>query len=323
MGGLSSERSVSIATGEAVVAALGERRYDAVPVYVDRDLDLALRQAQIDVAFIALRGRYGEDGCVQGLLEIMGIPYTGSHVLASALAMHKVRAKELFQAHGLTTPRHVVVRGPAGLLGAIGALQLPVVVKPVSAGSSVGVTLVRDPDALASACEHALYFDEQALIEPYLSGQEITVAILGDHPLGAAEVVTGTGIHDLAAKRAAAAQSFLPPRLAPERYRRVLLRALAAHRALGCTGATCVDLISCEEDDYVLEVNTCPGLSPNCLLPRIAESAGLPYEDLIEAILSGASLATARPATQGAAERGLRSSTAGRGRRPVGLVEHH
>ena len=157
MGGLSSERTVSLATGEAVVAALIELGHDVQPIFVDRDIDLALRQAQIDVAFIALHGRYGEDGCIQGLLETMGIPYTGSGVLASALAMHKVKAKEVFRLHNLPTPSYYVMdaedgRDPVTRHGDFG---FPAVVKPVGEGSSVGVELVGGPEDLIAACERA------------------------------------------------------------------------------------------------------------------------------------------------------------------------
>src|SRR5215475_91557 len=147
-GGLSAEREVSLRTGEAICATLVDRGYDAVRVYVDRDLDLALRQTRIDVAFLALHGRYGEDGCVQGLLELMGIPYTGSGVIASALAMNKVKAKELFRLHNLPTPPYYVHRRGEGTQH--GSFGFPCVVKPRAEGASLGVQMVRDIDELDS-----------------------------------------------------------------------------------------------------------------------------------------------------------------------------
>src|SRR5690606_24071223 len=161
LGGLSSEREVSLRTGEAVLAALRERGHDAIPVYVDHDLDVALRQESIDVAFIALHGRLGEDGCVQGLLELLGIPYTGSDVLASALAMHKGKAKELFRLHNLPTPAYYTLTADdtGDLAGVHGDFGFPCVVKPVREGSSVGVAICSSLGDLAAAADKALRFD--------------------------------------------------------------------------------------------------------------------------------------------------------------------
>jgi D-alanine-D-alanine ligase len=297
MGGLSSERRVSLRTGEAVLDALHERGYDACPVFVDRDLDVALRQERIEVAFIALHGRYGEDGCVQGLLETLGIPYTGSDVLASALAMNKVRAKQMFRLHNLPTPpSYVLDRLDAESLAAVhGDFGFPVVIKPATEGSSVGVEIARDPGELAAATEQALCFDSQVLVERFVAGQEISVAVLGDRTLGAIEVIPGGELFDFASKHAGAECDYAsPPGLSPARYRGVLNQGLRAHRALGCSGATRVDIIVSESgNEQVLEVNTLPPLAPGCLLPRIAGAAGLSFADLAEAILHGARLAAA------------------------------
>ena len=183
LGGLSSERDVSLRTGEAVLAALRERDHDAIPIYVDRDVDVALRQEQIEVAFIALHGRWGEDGCIQGLLEMLGIPYTGSDVLASALAMHKGKAKELFRLHNLPTPAYYSLTGTAiggseDLAALHGDFGFPCVVKPIREGSSVGVAICRAPGELGPAVERALCFDDEILIERHIAGKEISVAIL-------------------------------------------------------------------------------------------------------------------------------------------------
>src|SRR5215470_12894074 len=175
LGGMSSEREVSLHTGEAVLAALRERGHRAVPIYVDRDVDVALRQEQIEVAFLALHGRWGEDGCIQGLLEMLGIPYTGSDVLASALAMHKVKAKELFRLHNLPTPAYYTLTGntpvaPDELLAMHGDFGFPCVVKPVREGSSVGVTICREAGELAAAVERAVRFDDEVLVERFIAG---------------------------------------------------------------------------------------------------------------------------------------------------------
>jgi D-alanine-D-alanine ligase len=298
LGGLSSERDVSLRTGEAVLAALRDRGHDVVPIYVDRDIDVALRQERIDVAFIALHGRWGEDGSVQGLLEMLGIPYTGSDVLASALAMHKGKAKELFRLHNLPTPAYYTLRAAdaADLASRHGDFGVPCVVKPIREGSSVGVAIVRTPAELGPAVERALCFDDELLVERFIEGKEVSVAILDDRALGAVEIAPRAGFYDYANKYTRGATDyFVPPRLSPERYRGVLSQALRAHTALGCAGATRVDMmVSDSGNEFVLEVNTVPGLTPTSLLPKIADAAGISFGELCEYMLAGASLATRR-----------------------------
>jgi D-alanine-D-alanine ligase len=298
LGGLSSEREASLRTGESVLAALRERGHDAVPVYVDHDLDVALRQEAIDVAFIALHGRMGEDGCVQGLLELLGIPYTGSDVLASALAMHKGKAKELFRLHNLPTPAYYTLTADelADLPGAHGDFGFPCVVKPIREGSSVGVAICQSLDELVPAVERALCFDDEVLVERFIAGKEISVAILGDRALGACEIAPRAGFYDYQNKYTRGATDyFVPPRISPERYRGVLAQALRAHLALGCAGATRVDImVSDSGNEFVLEVNTVPGLTPTSLLPKIADAAGISFGELCEMMLAGASLSTRR-----------------------------
>ena len=307
LGGMSSEREVSLRTGEAVLAALRERGHRAIPIYVDRDVDVALRQEQIEVAFIALHGRWGEDGCIQGLLEMLGIPYTGSDVLASALAMHKVKAKELFRLHNLPTPAYYTLTGaqlaggpedsPASALAAIhGDFGFPCVVKPAREGSSVGVSICRDAAELHPAVERALRFDDEILVERFIAGREISVAVLGDRAIGAVEIAPRDGFYDYANKYSrGATDHYVPPRVSPERYRGLLTQALRAHLALGCSGATRVDLMLSEAgNEFILEVNTLPGLTPTSLLPRIADAAGISFGELCEMMLAGASLASRR-----------------------------
>jgi D-alanine-D-alanine ligase len=336
LGGLSSEREVSLRTGEAVLAALRERGHDAIPIYVDRDVDVALRQEQIEVAFIALHGRWGEDGCIQGLLETLGIPYTGSDVLASALAMHKAKAKELFRLHNLPTPAYYVLTaasvatcgaGPGASLSgdeltAIhGDFGFPCVVKPIREGSSVGVAICRSLGELGPAVERALCFDDEILVERFVAGKEISVAVLGDRALGAVEIAPRDGFYDYASKYTrGAADYYVPPRVSPERYRGVLAQALRAHLALGCRGATRVDMMVSESgNEFVLEVNTLPGLTPTSLLPKIADAAGISFGELCEMVLAGASLATRR----GRGERRIvQRGFIGDDRRSA-AVEHH
>jgi D-alanine-D-alanine ligase len=298
LGGLSSEREVSIRTGEAVLAALRDRGHDAIPIYVDHDVDVALRQEQIDVAFIALHGRMGEDGCIQGLLELLGIPYTGSDVMASALAMHKGKAKELFRLHNLPTPAYYTLTGDdtADLAGVHGDFGFPCVVKPIREGSSVGVTICQALEELAPAVDRALCFDDEVLVERFIAGKEVSVAILGDRALGAVEIAPREGFYDYQNKYTRGATDyFVPPRLSPERYRGVLAQAQRAHLALGCSGATRVDMmVSDSGNEFVLEVNTVPGLTPTSLLPKIADAAGISFGELCEAMLAGATLSCRR-----------------------------
>jgi D-alanine-D-alanine ligase len=299
LGGTSSEREVSLRTGEAVLAALRDRGHDAFPIYVDGDLDVALRQEQPDLAFVCLHGRMGEDGCVQGLLELLGIPYTGSDVLASALAMNKVKAKELFRLHNLPTPAYYTITADdcADLPGVHGDFGFPCVVKPSREGSSVGVTICRSYDDLAPAVETALGFDDEVLVERFIAGKEVSVAILDDRALGAVEIAPRDGWYDYTNKYTKGATDyFVPPRLSPERYRGVLAQALRAHLALGCRGATRVDMIVSESgNEFVLEVNTVPGLTPTSLLPKIADAAGISFGELCELMLAGAQLSMRRP----------------------------
>jgi D-alanine-D-alanine ligase len=294
LGGTSSERDVSLRTGEAMFQALAERGYDVVKIFVDGDVDRVLRQTPIDVAVIALHGAYGEDGCVQGLLELMGIPYTGSGVLASALAMDKLKAKELFRLYNVPTPPYYAVeRGQLEQIEEIhGSFGFPAFVKPRRSGSSVGAGIARDPGELRLRCEEASRFDASILVERYVAGREIHVGVLDGRALGAIEVVPGGGFYDYKSKyQAGQSQYHFPARLTPTRYKGVLNIAERAVRCLGVTGASRVDLLVTEgENEYVLEVNTLPGMTRTSLLPKIAAGAGYDFGDLCEAILARAAL---------------------------------
>ena len=324
LGGVSSEREVSLRTGEAVLAALRDRGHDAIPIYADKDVDVALRQERIEVAFVALHGRWGEDGCIQGLLETLGIPYTGSDVLASALAMHKGKAKELFRLHNLPTPAYYTL-GPADigdLAGVHGDFGFPCVVKPIREGSSVGVAICHAFEELAPAIDRALCFDDEVLVERFIIGMEVSVAIIDDRAIGAVEIAPRRGFYDYTNKYTrGATEYFVPPRLSPERYRGVLAQALRAHEALGCRGATRVDMMVSESgNEFILEVNTVPGLTPTSLLPKIADHAGISFGELCEMMLGSATLATRR----GRGERRiLQRSYIGDDRREVAVSSHH
>ncbi|HEX6240426.1 MAG TPA: D-alanine--D-alanine ligase [Polyangiales bacterium] len=299
MGGMSSEHEVSLRTGNAVFEALRERGYDVVKVFVDRDIDRVLRQTPIDVAFLALHGTYGEDGAIQGLLEIFGIPYTGSSVMASALAMDKLKSKQLFRLHNVPTPPYyTLVADQLGRLEEIhGSFGFPVFVKPRCQGSSVGAGRANSLAELHRACEEALRFDECALVERHVSGKEINVGLLDGQALGAIEIVPKGAFYDYKSKyTAGGSEYFYPARLSPTRYKGVMNLAERAAQALDVRGATRVDMLVTEgENEYVLEVNTLPGMTATSLLPKIAKGAGYDFPDLCEAILKRARLHLRRP----------------------------
>ncbi len=265
-------------------------------------LDELVRETSVDVVFVALHGRGGEDGCVQGMLELVGVPYTGSGVLASALAMDKLKAKEMFRLHNVPTPPYyVATRADLDDLEDIhGSFGFPAIVKPRREGSSVGLAKVGSLSELAGAVERALAFDQHALVERFVRAREVHVGILDGRVLGAIEVVPKEGLYDYRAKYTAGATEYIcPPRLPATRLRGILNLGERAARALSCTGGCRVDLLVTEgENEYVLEVNTLPGMTPTSLLPKIASAAGLEYASLCEAILEGASLHAGLPSRE-------------------------
>ncbi len=300
MGGVSSEREVSLRTGEAIHDALRERGHDVVKVLVDRDLDRTLRNTPIDVAFLALHGTYGEDGCVQGLLEMRGIPYTGSSVMASALAMDKFKSKQLFRLYNVPTPPYYCVGTDEleKLEELHGSFGFPAFVKPRCQGSSVGAGKAEGLTELRQLCEQALLFDEYALIERFVAGREVSVAVLDGKALGAIEIVPKGMFYDYKTKYTSGGSDYhFPARLSPTRYKNVLQLAERAVEALDVRGATRVDLLVTEgENEYVLEVNTLPGMTQTSLLPKIAkEAGGLEFAQLCEEILKRARLHQRRP----------------------------
>lgn len=290
-GGLSAERDVSLKSGSAVHQALVAQGYNAVAIDVGRDLPEVLKREGIEAAFIALHGRYGEDGCVQGLLELLQIPYSGSGVLASALAMHKLYSKQAFAAGGiLTAAFRCFRRGDPVKLSEL-PFGLPLVVKPVQEGSSVGISIVKEECALEDALEVAFRYDDEILIEQYIKGQEVQVGILDDAPIGAIEIVPKNEFYDFEAKYTdGMAEHIFPARLDPALYKKAQQVGLAAHRALGCRGYSRVDLLVTPAGDcYVLEVNTLPGMTALSLLPEIAaKGAGLTFEELVARIIESA-----------------------------------
>jgi D-alanine-D-alanine ligase len=293
-GGQSTEREVSLRTGAACADGLQQKGYDVTLVDVDREIAARLREGRFDVVFNALHGRWGEDGCIQGLLETMGVPYTGSGVLASAMGMDKVVAKAMFRSLGIPVIDYRVF--PAERAGTIALADLPFgvpcVVKPSGEGSSVGVHLVKDPAALGTACADAARYKGDVIVERYVKGAEVNVAVLDGAALGAIEIVPANEFYDYAAKyTAGTTRYFYPARIPAAHAARVMEAAEIAHRGLGCAGVTRVDFIVAPDGTpYILEINTLPGMTATSLVPKIAAGLGIPFPELCERILDGAAL---------------------------------
>ncbi len=300
MGGQSAEREISLKTGQAVYQALRRRGYNAVAIDVGPSLARELSEHKVEIAFLALHGPGGEDGAIQGFLESTKMPYTGSGILASALAMHKVTAKLLLKAHGIPVPAGgVVYRGDnptANRFLRSAKLKWPVVVKPATQGSSIGVTIVTQPSQWKEALELAHRYEREAVVEAYVPGHEVTVSILGGSDGGellalpAVEIVAPGGFYNFSAKYEKGKTQYLcPAPLAATVTRQIRELALKAYRAMGCDGAVRVDFrVTPRGRPYVLEINTVPGMTETSLLPMAAAQAGIEYESLTERILQSA-----------------------------------
>jgi len=297
MGGWSSEREVSLNTGRACCQALESVGYQVTPIDVQPDIAGVLDAMRPDVAFNALHGRFGEDGTIQGLLEILRIPYTHSGVLASALAMQKDRAKVVMKAAGVTVPEGLVVNRFEAVKAHV--LAPPYVIKPVAEGSSVGVIIVREDRAHPpqELTREDWPHGEQVLVEKYIPGREITCAVMGGRALDVIDIRPAKGLfYDYDAKYAKGGSiHVLPAELSPNVYQRVQELALTAHQALGCRGVSRADL---RYDDtpggtgavVVLEVNTQPGMTETSLVPEIAAYAGYSFGELVQWMVEDASL---------------------------------
>lgn len=294
MGGFSQEREISLKTGKAVLKALIEKRYQAVSIDVKDDIAIELMREKIECVFLALHGKLGEDGTIQGMLELMKIPYTGSGVLASALAMHKVMAKKIFLYEGIPTPRFEVFhRGEIekGLLKEV-PFPLPWVVKPAREGSTIGVSIIHEKEEFIPGLKRAGEYDEEILVEEFIKGKEITVGILGTNPLPVIEVVPRSGFYDYHSKYTEGETRYiLPAQISREKYLYAQEISFKAFQALGCSSVARVDLMTDEDENpFVIDVNTMPGMTETSLLPKAANYVGIPFEDLVERILLGASL---------------------------------
>ncbi len=289
MGGVSAEREVSLVSGTACAKALGEAGYQVTDIEVGHDvgaLVAALTPAP-DAVFNALHGRWGEDGCVQGLLELLHIPYTHSGVMASAMAMDKVTAKRVVATAGVTSPQGLVVRREE--LREREPIPRPYVIKPPNEGSSVGVRIVREGDNRPAVGDAAWEFGEEVLIEPFIPGRELTVSVMGDRALAVTDIQAKAGFYDYEAKYTEGrAVHVIPAAIGPVATQAALDAALAAHQALGCRGVSRSDF---RYDDtqienggmgelYWLEVNTQPGMTPLSLVPEQAAHLGISFPEI-------------------------------------------
>lgn len=283
MGGLSRERDVSLNTGKAVIDALRGEGFTVRPIDAGRDLPAKL--AGVDVVYNALHGTYGEDGRVQGLLDWMGVPYTGEGLEASYASFDKTRAKALMREAGVSVAEDRVIRA-SELAAALCPMAPPVVVKPIAEGSSVGVTIVRTGADWDAAKANAAGLGD-VLVERFVAGPELSVAILGDTVLGSVEIEPARGFYDYTAKYASDSGTayHLPPRLPADVVAAAEAQVLAAHRALGCRGATRSEVIIGADGPVVLEVNTLPGMTGTSLVPKIAASQGIGFGALLARIL--------------------------------------
>jgi D-alanine-D-alanine ligase len=299
MGGQSSERDISLRTGAAVHKALCRRGYDAVTIDVGPTLSRDLQDQKIALVFLALHGPGGEDGSLQGFLETLGIPYTGSGVQASAIGMHKVTTKTVLAAHKIPVPIGMVIKRGEKVSSAralrAAKLRWPVVVKPASEGSTIGVTIVKKPAQWNEALALAHKYDREAMIEAYIPGHEVTVSLLGRRDeaplvLPAVEIVAPGGFYDFSAKYEKGKTQYLCPAPLPATItKQIEALALRTYEVLGCAGAARVDFrITPRGRAYVLEINTVPGMTETSLLPMAAAQAGIGYEELTERILESA-----------------------------------
>jgi D-alanine-D-alanine ligase len=306
MGGTSAEREVSLMSGAGVLAALRSQGVDAHAFDpAERELH-ELKREGFARCFIALHGRHGEDGTVQGALELLGIPYTGSGVMASAIAMDKVMTKRVWAAEGLPMPRQVVLH--AGEHGnehtrvVPDTLGLPLIVKPPHEGSSIGVTKVVGYSQMQEAVQLAARYDSEVLCEEFIEGEEVTCPVLGERALPVVKIVAPEGAYDYQNKYFTDSVRYLVPSGLPAAEEAEIQRiVLAAFRALGCRGWARADLMIRARDrkPFLLEMNTAPGMTSHSLVPKSAAAAGIAYEDLCLSILALARLDSTREAGQG------------------------
>jgi D-alanine-D-alanine ligase len=283
MGGFSEEREVSLMSGKGVVEHLVKLGYKVTPIDMGRDIARALSEVRPDVVFNALHGQYGEDGCVQGMLEILGIPYTHSGVLASAIALDKIHSQDLFMANGILCPKRKIISKNDYLQS--DPMPRPYVIKPINLGSSIGIILVFEGDEFEFN-GYDFPHGNKVIIEEYIPGREIQVAVFGERARGPLEIeLLKRRFYDYDSKYTEGfARHILPAKIDPKAAKEVLAIALKVHKLIDCKGATRVEFRYNDQGDgrfYLLEINTHPGFTPLSIVPEILESAGISFTKLV------------------------------------------
>jgi len=307
MGGISPEREISLQSGKAVANALSKDN-NVIKIIVNDDMVNELDNYKIDVAFIALHGHFGEDGGIQEVLESKGIPYTGSGISASRLAMNKAESKDIFRRNNIPTPDYFTastVQSMSEITNCVKSLKLPVITKPVSNGSSIGISIIKEYAGIKDALEHTGRYSKEILVEECVEGRELAVSVLNDKALPVIEIETATGFYDYDAKYKSDKTQYIVLASADESsettlshavYDRVQELAIRAHNSLGCRTFSRVDIIlNKEEEIYVLEVNTIPGFTERSLLPKAAAAANISFSELCNSIVNAACKHTFMP----------------------------
>lgn len=300
MGGLSKEREISLRSGRAISSALQKRGYKVTDIDVGWDIDQQLRQVRPDVAFVALHGRYGEDGCIQGLLEILKIPYTGSGPTASAVAMDKILTKKAIRLLDIHLPKDWVFKtGEDQKVFEKMIPSFPVIVKPNREGSTIGMTIVHKKEELSAALKLALQHDSTILVEQYITGVEVTVGVLNGQALPPLEIVPKSGFYDYQSKYTKGMTDYIvPARISPTLTEELKKTSEAVFQEMDLEGVARLDFIIGKEPQkkggeappFFLEVNTIPGMTETSLVPKMAQAAGISFEELAEKLLQGARL---------------------------------
>ncbi|NMC95067.1 MAG: D-alanine--D-alanine ligase [Syntrophorhabdus sp.] len=286
MGGRSSERDISFKSGKAVIKGLKRRGYNVTAIDVDPDLAIKLKRKHIGAAFIALHGRWGEDGSVQGLLEIMGIPYTGSGVLGSAMAMDKVVMKMMFESMGIPSPAYTQAED-----GGTVHFPLPFVVKPANEGSTIGISIVKKQKEVMAAIKKARMFDKKVMVEKYIEGDEITVGIVNGEALPVVQVKPSSGFYDFEAKYTKGMTEYIvPAKIDKTIAKKAGDIAMEVYKAFELAGCVRIDMLVDDDLPKVIDINTSPGMTETSLVPKAWESLGRTFDELVEAILMEASL---------------------------------
>jgi D-alanine-D-alanine ligase len=286
LGGRSSERDISLKSGNAVLNGLKRGGYKAISVDASKNLIDTLKKEKIQVAFIALHGRWGEDGTVQGLLEMMGIPYTGSGVLGSSMAMDKALMKLIFASTGIPTPKYAIIHNGKGA-----SFPVPCVVKPASEGSSVGISIVKTKRKAPAALKEALKYDSKIIIEEFVKGQEITVAVINGKTLPVIEVRPKSGFYDFKAKYTKGKTEYIvPARIDSAMAKKASDIALTVYTTFNLSGSARIDMLIKDKTPLVIDINTSPGMTETSLVPKAWAYTGRTFDELVEEILLEATL---------------------------------